>query len=51
MTVRSALLERLLDPESVVVFDGAMGTMLYARGVFINQCYVRQVMLVCYCEK
>jgi homocysteine S-methyltransferase len=22
-----------------VVFDGAMGTMLYARGVFINQCY------------
>src|SRR6185436_7266633 len=23
----------------VVVFDGAMGTMLYAKGVFINQCY------------
>jgi methionine synthase / methylenetetrahydrofolate reductase(NADPH) len=39
MTTRSTLLERLLDPESVVVFDGAMGTMLYARGVFINQCY------------
>jgi homocysteine S-methyltransferase len=36
---RSVLLERLLDPESVVVFDGAMGTMLYTRGVFINQCY------------
>ncbi|CAG0928321.1 methylenetetrahydrofolate reductase (NADPH),mmuM, BHMT2; homocysteine S-methyltransferase [Planctomycetaceae bacterium] len=36
---RGHLLERLLDPESVVVFDGAMGTMLYARGVFINQCY------------
>ncbi|MFL5581161.1 MAG: bifunctional homocysteine S-methyltransferase/methylenetetrahydrofolate reductase [Gemmatimonadaceae bacterium] len=30
---------RLLDPEQVVIFDGAMGTMLYARGVFINQCY------------
>jgi homocysteine S-methyltransferase len=30
---------RLLDPEAVVIFDGAMGTMLYARGVFINQCY------------
>jgi methionine synthase I (cobalamin-dependent)/5,10-methylenetetrahydrofolate reductase len=29
----------LLAPERVVVFDGAMGTMLYARGVFINQCY------------
>jgi homocysteine S-methyltransferase len=32
-------LERLLDPESLVLFDGAMGTMLYAKGVFINQCY------------
>ncbi|MGQ0643260.1 MAG: bifunctional homocysteine S-methyltransferase/methylenetetrahydrofolate reductase [Gemmatimonadaceae bacterium] len=31
--------ERLLDPERVLVFDGAMGTMLYAKGVFINQCY------------
>ncbi len=30
---------RLLDPARVVVFDGAMGTMLYAKGVFINQCY------------
>ena len=39
VTTRATLLERLLDPESVVVFDGAMGTMLYARGVFINQCY------------
>ena len=29
----------LLDPERVVIFDGAMGTMLYSRGVFINQCY------------
>jgi len=36
---RQDLLDRLLDPEAVVVFDGAMGTMLYARGVFINQCY------------
>ncbi|AMW04154.1 bifunctional homocysteine S-methyltransferase/methylenetetrahydrofolate reductase [Gemmatimonas phototrophica] len=36
---RAALLTRLLDPEQVVMFDGAMGTMLYARGVFINQCY------------
>jgi len=32
-------LQRLLDPEQVVIFDGAMGTMLYAQGVFINQCY------------
>jgi len=32
-------LERLLDPHAIVVFDGAMGTMLYSKGVFINQCY------------
>jgi homocysteine S-methyltransferase len=32
-------LTRLLDPDSLVLFDGAMGTMLYAKGVFINQCY------------
>ena len=35
----SPALERLLDPSRIIVFDGAMGTMLYARGVFINQCY------------
>ena len=29
----------LLDDGRVHVFDGAMGTMLYARGVFINVCY------------
>src|SRR5690606_13395233 len=28
----------LADPRPHV-FDGAMGTMLYARGVFINRCY------------
>jgi methionine synthase I (cobalamin-dependent)/5,10-methylenetetrahydrofolate reductase len=39
VTSRPALLDRLLDPERVIVFDGAMGTMLYAKGVFINQCY------------
>ena len=37
--MREALLRRLVDPASVVVFDGAMGTMIYSRGVFINQCY------------
>ncbi len=36
---RAALVARLLDPDQVVMFDGAMGTMLYAKGVFINQCY------------
>ena len=38
-TTRRALLERLLDPERVSIFDGAMGTMLYSKGVFINVCY------------
>jgi methionine synthase / methylenetetrahydrofolate reductase(NADPH) len=36
---RAELIERLLDPDQVIMFDGAMGTMLYSRGVFINQCY------------
>ena len=35
----SGKLERLLDPNAIIVFDGAMGTMLYSKGVFINQCY------------
>ena len=35
----TSLLDRLVDPERIVLFDGAMGTMLYQRGVFINQCY------------
>src|SRR5213079_902823 len=35
----NALLARLLDPDRIVLFDGAMGTMLYQKGVFINQCY------------
>ena len=39
MTDRTYLVQRLLDPQQVIVFDGAMGTMLYSRGVFINQCY------------
>jgi homocysteine S-methyltransferase len=36
---RRVKLERLLDPSAIVIFDGAMGTMLYNKGVFINQCY------------
>ena len=30
---------RLVDPAAFVLFDGAIGTMLYAKGIFINQCY------------
>src|SRR5436190_15307760 len=29
----------LLDGDSIHVFDGAMGTMLYAKGIYINRCY------------
>ena len=47
---RDELRQRLLDPAQVVIADGAMGTLLYAKGVFINQCYdelnVRQPDLV-----
>ncbi len=35
----SNLLDRLTDPDRVILFDGAMGTMLYARGIYINQSY------------
>ncbi|MGH7632451.1 MAG: homocysteine S-methyltransferase family protein, partial [Gemmatimonadaceae bacterium] len=38
MTARRDVRE-VLDPERIIIFDGAMGTMLYAKGVFINQCY------------
>ena len=36
---KAELLKELLDPSRIVLFDGAMGTMLYGKGVFINQCY------------
>jgi len=39
MSTTSTKLERLVDPNAIVIFDGAMGTMLYSKGVFINQCY------------
>src|SRR5688572_11743895 len=29
----------LLESDRIHVFDGAMGTMLYAKGVYINRCY------------
>ena len=31
--------KELLEADGVHVFDGAMGTMLYAKGVYINRCY------------
>jgi homocysteine S-methyltransferase len=44
-------LKRLLEDGHVHVFDGAMGTVLYSKGVFINVCYdelnLRQPDLVC----
>ncbi|HSM62060.1 MAG TPA: bifunctional homocysteine S-methyltransferase/methylenetetrahydrofolate reductase [Longimicrobiales bacterium] len=32
-------MRRLIEDGRVHVFDGAMGTLLYARGVFVNVCY------------
>src|SRR5712692_10504494 len=29
----------LIESDGIHVFDGAMGTMLYERGVYINRCY------------
>ena len=34
----------LLDPDRVRLFDGAMGTMLYSRGIYINQCFDEMVL-------
>jgi len=34
-----AVFRDLLDDERVHLFDGAMGTLLYSRGVFVNICY------------
>src|SRR5438105_15938950 len=31
--------KNLIESDEVLVFDGAMGTMLYAKGVYINRCY------------
>ena len=32
-------LRELIDDRRVHVFDGAMGTILYGKGVFVNVCY------------
>lgn len=32
-------MRRMITDDRVHVFDGAMGTLLYARGVFVNVCY------------
>ena len=32
-------MRELIDDGQVHVFDGAMGTELYGRGVFVNVCY------------
>lgn len=34
---KKELIEKVKD--SVLLFDGAIGTMLYSHGIFINQCY------------
>ncbi len=35
--MRKPYLERLKD--GILLFDGAMGTMLYDKGIFVNQCF------------
>jgi len=39
MSAQDTRRARLTDPAAFVLFDGAIGTMLYAKGIFINQCY------------
>src|SRR6266536_5459627 len=33
------LFRDILESDRIHVFDGAMGTMLYAKGIYINRCY------------
>ncbi len=35
----SSFLDLLKQPDRIIVFDGAMGTYLYQKGIFINVCY------------
>ena len=35
--MKKTILERMADHP--LIFDGAMGTMIYSKGVFINTCY------------
>ena len=37
--VRDTLLDQLFGASGTVLCDGAMGSMLYGRGIFINRCY------------
>ncbi|MGH7534287.1 MAG: homocysteine S-methyltransferase family protein, partial [Gemmatimonadales bacterium] len=39
MSGKVATLRDLISDTRVHVLDGAMGTMLYSRGVFVNVCY------------
>lgn len=32
-------IREVIGSDRVTIFDGAMGTMLYARGIYINRCY------------
>lgn len=39
LKIAMADFKRMVAEEGARLFDGAMGTMLYQKGVFINQCY------------
>jgi methionine synthase I (cobalamin-dependent)/5,10-methylenetetrahydrofolate reductase len=32
-------IRELIESDRVTIFDGAMGTMLYSKGIYINRCY------------
>ncbi|HZN97561.1 MAG TPA: homocysteine S-methyltransferase family protein, partial [Gemmatimonadales bacterium] len=38
-SARMPTLRDLISDSRVHVLDGAMGTMLYSRGIFVNACY------------
>ena len=39
MIIEKPPFRELLNEDKIVIFDGAMGTMLYSKGIYINRCF------------
>lgn len=39
MSLEKPEFKQILNEDKIVIFDGAMGTMLYSKGIYINRCF------------
>lgn len=39
MSVEKIDFKNILNEDKIIIFDGAMGTMLYSKGIYINRCF------------